>query len=400
MTERVWDQFLTESDKAHLAVALPKVPYGFGERAAVLSVDNYRSAIGDRPEPLLESVKTWPSSTGLAGWKALESVERLIAAARAVGLPVIHVTGLAAEESGVAGWSARRGPRGTVSEDAAARTRNRRRYDIVDQAAPMPGEVVLKKTAPSAFFGTPLLAHLVSAGIDTLIVCGEAVSGCVRATVVDGCSNRLRMIIVEDCVYDRHEATRAMNLFDMDQKYGDVMSLADVLAWMERGSYAEGADSADGPKSHDHSEETLDEPAEQDLLDAVVSALPADAVPVSISYHPIHGHVLDRGGSAAIDAAAEAMGESFADTPHVVVPIRSEDVQHQASLHETLKRTEGGVLLVGVGYAPPSHEDGSTIAGDSCPECGATCAHLDSAPEAATDVQIHVCDSCGAAWDL
>jgi nicotinamidase-related amidase len=92
--------------------------------------------------------------------------------------------------------------------------------------------VVLKKTGPSGFFGTPLLAHLISQGIDTLIVCGESVSGCVRATVTDGCANRLHMIVVEDCVYDRHEAARAMNLFDIDQKYGDVISLAQVVEWV------------------------------------------------------------------------------------------------------------------------------------------------------------------------
>jgi nicotinamidase-related amidase len=229
---RVWYRFLTESDRALLAIARPKVPYGFGERAAVLSVDNYRAAIGDRPESLLEAVKTWPSSTGLAGWKALEQTAILLNAARAAGLPVIHVTGLSEEESGIPGWSTRRGPRGVMSRDAAGEDRHRRRYDIVDQAAPLPGEIVLKKTAPSAFFGTPLAAHLMSQGIDTLIVCGEAVSGCVRATVVDGCSYRMRMIVVEDCVFDRHEATWAMNLFDIDQKYGDVISLQETLAWI------------------------------------------------------------------------------------------------------------------------------------------------------------------------
>ena len=91
---------------------------------------------------------------------------------------------------------------------------------------------MLKKTAPSAFFGTPLAAYLIGQGIDTLIVCGEAVSGCIRATVVDGCSLRLRMVVVEDCVYDRHEASRAINLFDMDQKYADVISLDEVSEWM------------------------------------------------------------------------------------------------------------------------------------------------------------------------
>jgi nicotinamidase-related amidase len=239
VTERVWDAFLTEQDKAHLAASPPTGRYGFGRRAAVLSVDNYRKAIGDKPEPLLESIKTWPGSTGLAGWEALEHTKELFRVAREVGLPVIHVTGLSQEESGMAGWGARLGGRHAApGKTPEEQDRARRRLEIVEQAAPVPGEVVLRKTGPSAFFGTPLAAHLIGAGIDTLIVCGESVSGCVRATVVDGRSLRLNIIVVEDCVYDRHESTRAMNLFDMDQKYGDVISLTETVDWIT----ASGAD--------------------------------------------------------------------------------------------------------------------------------------------------------------
>lgn len=241
MAGRVWDAFLTESDKAHLAKARAKTPYGFGSNPAVLSIDNYRAALGDRPEPLLESVQSWPSSTGLAGWAAIEQIAVLFNSARSAGIPVIHLTGLDEQESGIAGWSARRGGRGRSPQTPQERDRHRRRYDIVEQAAPLPGEVVLKKTAPSAFFGTPLAAHLFRAGIDTLIVCGESASGCVRASVVDGCSYRLHMIVVEECVYDRHEAARAINLFDMDQKYGDVLPLAEVCAWIDKFTAARGS---------------------------------------------------------------------------------------------------------------------------------------------------------------
>lgn len=233
MAERVWDRFLTEQDKAHLAIAGEKGRYGFGGRAAVLSVDNYRKAVGDVPEPILDAVRTWPGSTGLAGWEALAQTEVLLAAARAAEIPVIHMTGLAKEDSGMPGWGATLGGR----HDSRPKTpeeldRHRRRFDFVDQAAPLPGEVVLRKTAPSSFFGTPLASHLLGEGIDTLIVVGESVSGCVRATVVDGRSLRLHMIVVEECVYDRHEASRAINLFDMDQKYADVMALSEVLDWI------------------------------------------------------------------------------------------------------------------------------------------------------------------------
>jgi nicotinamidase-related amidase len=233
MAERIWDRFLTDEDKAHLAVSREKKGYGFGKKAAVLSVDNYRGGLGDRPEPLLEAIKTWPSSTGLAGWEALGHVSELLAAARAAGIPVIHTTGLAEDESGMRGWRTPR-ERAKVERTEEEQERFLRRYDIVEEAAPLPGEVVFKKNSPSAFFGTPLAAHLMSQGIDTLLVCGESASGCVRATVVDGCSYRLHMIIVEECVYERHVASLAMSLFDMDQKYGDVISLAAALDWLKQ----------------------------------------------------------------------------------------------------------------------------------------------------------------------
>jgi maleamate amidohydrolase len=228
---RVWDRFLTDQDKAHLAASPGKVRSGFGTKAAVISVDNYRGAVGDEPLPLLESTRLWPSSTGTAGWTALGHVETLFAAARAVRVPIVHITGLAPEDSGIATWGPRRGgpPRQT---DATAADRQARRFDIVEQAAPLPGEALLRKTAPSAFFGTPLMAHLNAIGVDTLIVCGESTSGCVRATVVDGRSYRFKVVVVEECVYDRHEATHAINLFDMDQKYADVLSLDEVTRWI------------------------------------------------------------------------------------------------------------------------------------------------------------------------
>ncbi|KWX69050.1 hypothetical protein ASJ79_15150 [Mycobacterium sp. NAZ190054] len=189
--------------------------------------------MGDKPEPLLQAIQTWPASTGPAGWQAADKISELLSVARGAHIPVIHLTGLAEEESGIPAWAvALRGRHSLNGRTPEELDRYHRRFDIIEQAAPLPGEVVLKKTAPSGFFGTPLLAHLVSQKIDTLIVCGESVSGCVRATVTDGCANRLRMIVVEECVYDRHEASRAINLFDIDQKYGDVVSFDEAVTWM------------------------------------------------------------------------------------------------------------------------------------------------------------------------
>jgi nicotinamidase-related amidase len=100
------------------------------------------------------------------------------------------------------------------------------------EVTPAPGEPLITKAAPSAFWGTPLAAYLNQMRIDTVVVVGESTSGCVRATVVDGCSYRYRMLVVEDCVFDRHQAAHAINLFDMDQKYADVISLDEAIGYL------------------------------------------------------------------------------------------------------------------------------------------------------------------------
>ena len=98
--------------------------------------------------------------------------------------------------------------------------------------------MVLRKTAPSAFWGTPLAAHLNFLGVDTLFIAGESTSGCVRASVVEAVSYRYRVQVVEECVFDRHEATHAMNLFDLHQKYADVIPLKEALVALK--SFAAG----------------------------------------------------------------------------------------------------------------------------------------------------------------
>ncbi len=229
MAERVWDRFLTEQDQASLAGKAPR-RVGFGERPALLLIDLYRWVFGDKPEPLLESIKNWPGSCGLAGWNALPHIQTLLAKAREVDIPIVHITGL--DGVGLEPWSVRReSKRANMNPEALERTR--RKFDIVDELKPVPGETLLRKSSPSAFWGTPLVGHLNFLGVDTIITCGESTSGCVRASVVDGCTNRFRMIVAEECVFDRHEACHAVNLFDMNQKYADVLPLAEVVAYLD-----------------------------------------------------------------------------------------------------------------------------------------------------------------------
>jgi maleamate amidohydrolase len=111
--------------------------------------------------------------------------------------------------------------------------RRLRMSDIIDEVAPLPGELVIAKAAPSVFSGTPLLGQLIARQIDTIVVCGESTSGCVRATVVDGCTHRFNMIVAEEGCFDRTQASHAVNLFDMNQKYADVLPLEEIVAQLK-----------------------------------------------------------------------------------------------------------------------------------------------------------------------
>ena len=166
----------------------------------------------------------------MAAWDAIPALQTLLKSARGAGIPVIHATGR--DDDGLAGWSTGRQIYGNSDRSPEALERRNRRHDIIDEVAPIDGEPVIRKDSPSAFWGTPLMGHLTAHNIDTIIAVGETTSGCVRASVLDGCTNRFRMIVVEEGVFDRHEAAHAINLFDMNQKYADVLPLADVLEYL------------------------------------------------------------------------------------------------------------------------------------------------------------------------
>jgi len=96
-----------------------------------------------------------------------------------------------------------------------------------------PREMVLVKKYASCFFGTDLAARLVSRHVDTLIIVGCTTSGCVRASAVDACSLGLHTIVVQEAVGDRAELPHIANLFDIDAKYGDVVSIEDALTYLK-----------------------------------------------------------------------------------------------------------------------------------------------------------------------
>jgi maleamate amidohydrolase len=100
---------------------------------------------------------------------------------------------------------------------------------IVPELAPRAGELVVRKTVPSAFFGTSLAAWLAQRGVQTLVVAGAVTSGCVRASVVDAMQYGFRPFVLSDCVGDRAIGPHDANLFDMAQKYAAVMPRYEAL---------------------------------------------------------------------------------------------------------------------------------------------------------------------------
>lgn len=104
--------------------------------------------------------------------------------------------------------------------------------DIVPQLPPAPDDVIINKQYASAFFGTSLAATLTAQGIDTLILTGCSTSGCIRASAVDGMQSGFRVMVPRECVGDRRPEPHEANLFDINSKYGDVVSKAEVMVYL------------------------------------------------------------------------------------------------------------------------------------------------------------------------
>lgn len=226
-----WRELLTEQERLTLERGRFGKRMGFGVRPAVLCIDCQVYMVGDREEPQEESSRRFPSSCGAVGWQALRQTARLLEAARGRGLPVFYTTfTLAADGSDMGAYGYKR----ELLDDPHWCLRGTPGAQISPLVAPVAGDVVIDKQKHSAFFGTPLLAHLTEGGIDTLLIAGGATSNCVRATVFDAASHNLRAMVVEECVFDRIEVSHHVALFDMDRQFADVVRLEDVLAHLAR----------------------------------------------------------------------------------------------------------------------------------------------------------------------
>jgi nicotinamidase-related amidase len=157
----------------------------------------------------------------------VEATKRLLDAARARGLPVIFTTiGFEASLKDGGLWLQKVPTLGDLQLGG-------RWVEIDPRLEPQDGETVIVKKGASAFFGTNLVAVLNTQLADGVILCGATTSGCIRATAIDLLQYGYPAIVPRECVGDRAEAPHEANLFDIQAKYADVVSLDEALAYVE-----------------------------------------------------------------------------------------------------------------------------------------------------------------------
>jgi maleamate amidohydrolase len=167
------------------------------------------------------------SSLGADMTPEVEATKRLLDAARAKGLPVVFTTiGFASSLKDGGLWLEK-------VPTLAELELGGRWVEIDPRLEPQDGEIVIVKKGASAFFGTNLVAVLNTQGIDTVVLCGATTSGCVRATAIDLLQHGYPAIVPRECVGDRAQAPHEANLFDINAKYADVVSLDEALGYVE-----------------------------------------------------------------------------------------------------------------------------------------------------------------------
>lgn len=224
MTNKPWAGAISADDESRYAAAGFGNPVGMGDHPALLIIDVQYRTLGDTPQPFDEAIKDYTTAVGQAGWDATDRIVRLLESFREAGRPILypHVAPKLVYDSGTLG-----------AKVPSIMSIPEQGYRIPDKLAPRPEDVMLPKKHPSAFFGTPLASYLIDLGVDTLVVTGCSTSGCVRQTVADGFSYNFKVVVPSDAVYDRSDLVHKVNLFDMGQKYADVMSTDDVLTKLD-----------------------------------------------------------------------------------------------------------------------------------------------------------------------
>jgi maleamate amidohydrolase len=225
----IWDDVLGDTDRHIFEQAGWGRRAGYGSRPVLLVIDVNYNFVGDPRLPILESIKEWKFSCGERGWQGVDAIKPLMARCRELRLPVLYTTNPKRPDGFDLGvWNLKQ-HRANETTDVSGHRGN----EIVEDVAPQDGDIFIEKKKPSAFYGTPLTSYLIQMRADTIILVGTTTSGCVRASAVDAVSDNFRVVIPEECVWDRSELSHKVNLLDLHMKYCDVTDVADVLTYLD-----------------------------------------------------------------------------------------------------------------------------------------------------------------------
>ncbi|MFC2019107.1 isochorismatase family protein [Chloroflexota bacterium] len=221
----IWDDVISQSDKdICLKSGHDQKRIELGSKPALVIIDVTYNFVGDKPEPILESIKRFPLSCGEAGWEVVHQIAALLPLVREKNIPIIYCTG------------APRLPKNWARRNTKIEQLKKieHRHDIVKEIAPTENDVVIHKYAYSIFHSTALVNVLLALRVDTLFFCGLVASGCVRASATDSCQYGFATAVIEECTGDQVEILRKVSLFDLDMKYGSVIAVSEAREYFSK----------------------------------------------------------------------------------------------------------------------------------------------------------------------
>lgn len=217
LKKRVWDSYIPEPFLSK--AAKQRTPPLITKNSALLVIDLYNLVFegGNRSVQEDGLLDQYPATCGEKAYQAIEPTNQIIGMFRDKALPIFFST-KNFERSQKDGHATLRPRKESKAED----------YNIFPEIDFRATDILIKKLRASMFFNTGLNDYLTRLDIESLFIVGESTSGCVRASVVDAFSLGYRVCVVEDCVFDQNPISHAVNLYDIQHKYGQVTGLLEL----------------------------------------------------------------------------------------------------------------------------------------------------------------------------
>ena len=213
--ERVWDRYIDEPFRSRVARQShsPQIT----ATSALIVIDLYNLVYEGGDTPVSELIDDYPASCGDSAYRSIEPTNKVIKLFRDRDLPIFFSTKDFERAQRIGNATHR--PRNTPKAE---------NYEIFPAIDFRMNDKLVKKLRASVFFKTELHDHLKRLDVDSLFIVGESTSGCVRASVVESFSLGYQVCVIENCVFDQNPVSHAVNLYDIQHKYGQVVKLSNL----------------------------------------------------------------------------------------------------------------------------------------------------------------------------